>query len=249
MVENALARSVTIVTGAAGGVGSAVVRALVAAGGRVVAEDIDPKVEELASDDVAIVVGDVAEESTAAQAVLVALERFGSLTCLVNNAARFNMTSIADTPADLWDALMRTNVRGAFVHIKAAQDALVASKGAIVNTGSMSGLIGMPNQLLYGATKGAVHQITRMAAIELAPSGVRVNAVAPGHIETGFMDAFLPPEGEVRDSVLDGIEHSHPIGRSSTPDEIARAIAFLLSPASGTITGVILPVDGGYTAA
>lgn len=240
-------QSVTIVTGAAGGVGSAVVRALVAAGGKVIAEDIDPKVQELASDDVAVVIGDVADEATAEEAVRVALERFGSLTGLVNNAARFNLSPIAETPVDLWDAIMRTNARGPFVHIKAAQDALIASRGAIVNTGSMSGHIGMLHQMAYGASKGAVHQITKMAAIELAPHGVRVNAVAPGHIETPFMDNFLPPEGDVRDSVLTDIRHSHPIGRSSTPEEIATAILFLLSPAAGTITGVILPIDGGYT--
>jgi NAD(P)-dependent dehydrogenase (short-subunit alcohol dehydrogenase family) len=249
MVQDQDLRSVTIVTGAAGGVGSAVVRALVAAGGKVVAEDIDPKVAELASDDVAVVIGDVAETATAEEAVRVALERFGTLTGLVNNAARFNMTSIQDTSPELWDSVMATNARGPFVHIKAAEAALVASGGAIVNTGSMSGLIGMPDQMLYGATKGAVHQITRMAAIELAPKGVRVNAVAPGHIETGFMDNFLPPAGEVRDTVLDGIQHSHPIGRSSKPEEIATAIVYLLSPTSGTITGVVLPIDGGYTTA
>lgn len=242
-------QSVTIVTGAAGGVGSAVVRALVAAGGKVVAEDIDPKVEALASDDVAVVVGDVAEESTANEAVAVALERFGALTGLVNNAARFYMAPIAETGPDDWDAVIRTNVRGAYVHLRAAQEALIASGGSVVNTGSMSGLIGMPNQLLYGATKGAIHQVTKMAAIELAPLGVRVNAVAPGHIETGFMDDFLPPSGEVRDSVLTDIRHSHPIGRSSTPDEVAAAITFLLSPAAATITGVILPVDGGFSTA
>jgi len=240
-------QSVTIVTGAAGGVGAAVVRALVAAGGKVVAEDIDPRVQELASDDVAVVVGDVGEEATAQEAVRVALTRFGGLTGLVNNAARFNLTPIAETSVELWDSVMRTNARGPFVHIKAAETALVASRGAIVNTGSMSGLIGMPNQLLYGATKGAVHQITRHAAIEFAERGVRVNAVAPGHIETGFMDDFLPPAGEVRDEVVEGIRHSHPIGRSSTPEEIAAAIVFLLSPGAATITGVILPIDGGYT--
>lgn len=249
MGQQADQQSVTIVTGAAGGVGSAVVRALVAAGGKVVAEDIDPKVQELASDDVAVVVGDVADPATAEEAVRVAIERFGRLTGLVNNAARFNMTPIQDTSVELWDAVMATNVRGPFVHLKAAESALVASKGAVVNTGSMSGLIGMPDQLLYGATKGAVHQITRMAAIELAGKGVRVNAVAPGHIETGFMDDFLPPAGEVRDGVLKGIQHSHPIGRSSKPGEIAAAITFLLSPAAGTITGVVLPIDGGYTTA
>ncbi|OJX63171.1 MAG: hypothetical protein BGO95_09145 [Micrococcales bacterium 73-13] len=249
MTQHPAQQAVTIVTGAAGGVGSAVVRALVAAGGKVVAEDLDPAVGALASDDVAVVVGDVAEESTAEDAVATAVGRFGALTGLVNNAARFNMSPISETGADLWDALMRTNVRGAFLHIKAAEDALAESRGAVVNTGSMSGLIGMPDQILYGATKGAVHQLTRMAAIELAPKGIRVNAVAPGHIETGFMDDFLPPTGEVRDTVLTDIRHSHPIGRSSTPEEVAAAIAFLLSPAAGTITGVILPVDGGYTTA
>ncbi len=241
-------RSVTIVTGAAGGVGSAVVRALLAQGGKVVAEDLDPRVQELASDDVVAVVGDVAEEATATLAVATALERFGALTGLVNNAARFLMASIEDSTVEQFDALLRSNARGAFVHLKAAREALIASKGAIVNTGSMSGLIGMPRQIVYGATKGAVHQITRMAAIELAPHGVRVNAVAPGHIETGFMDAFLPPAGEARDEVLENIEHSHPIGRSSTPENVADAILFLLSPAAATITGVVLPVDGGYTA-
>ncbi len=242
-------QSVTIVTGAAGGVGSAVVRALVARGGKVVAEDLDPRVQELASDDVAVVVGDVAEEATAATAVQTALDRFGALTGLVNNAARFLMSSIADTTPEQFDALMRSNARGTFVHIRAAREALIASKGAIVNTGSMSGLIGMPNQIVYGATKGAVHQITRMAAIELAPEGVRVNSVAPGHIETGFMDAFLPPAGDVRDAVLGDIQHSHPIGHSSTAENVADSIVFLLSADAPTITGIVLPVDGGYTAA
>lgn len=243
------ANSVTIVTGAAGGVGSAVVRGLVSAGGKVVAEDLSPAVEALASDDVAVVVGDVAEPSTAERAVEVAHTRFGRLTGLVNNAARFKLAAIEETTVEEWDQIMRINARGPFIHIKSSLDALTLSRGAVVNTGSMSGLIGLQGQTLYGSTKAAVHQLTRMAAIELASRGIRVNAVAPGHISTGFMDDFLPPEGHDREALLADIAAQHPLGRSTTPEEVAASILFLLSDKAATITGVVLPVDGGYTAA
>ena len=139
-----------VVTGAAHGVGRAVVEELVARGDRVVAEDIDPAVEELASDAVAAVVGDVAEEETAARAVATAVSRFGGVDALVNNAARFLMAPIEATEPEAWDALFRVNVRGAYLHTRAALPHLIASRGAIANTTSISGLVAFANQFAYG---------------------------------------------------------------------------------------------------
>ena len=124
---------------------------------------------------------------------------------------------------------------------------LIESRGAIVNVTSISGLTGFPNQFAYGATKGALVQMTRMAAIELAPHGIRVNGVAPGSIATGFMDEALAGAPDV-DGLLADIAASHPLGRFSTPQEVAGIVEFLLSDAAANVTGTIIPIDGGYTA-
>jgi NAD(P)-dependent dehydrogenase (short-subunit alcohol dehydrogenase family) len=241
---------VAIVTGAAGGVGREVVRLLHEAGASVVAEDIDPKVEELVTGDGRIVAveGDVAHASTAEGAVNVALERFGHLDILVNNAARFLLKSILDTSDEEWDGLLSTNVRGVFVHSRAALPHLAARESsAIVNLASISGLIGLPQQAAYCATKGAIVQLTRQLAVEFAPQGVRVNAVAPGAIETPFLLDAL--EGAPnKDEILAGIAASHPLGRNSHPAEIAEIVVFLASRKAGFVTGAILPADGGFTA-
>ena len=237
---------VAIVTGAAGGVGGEVVRLLHERGAKVVAEDIDPAVTDLAADGIVTVEGDVAQASTAEAAVHAALENFGQLDVLVNNAARFLMKGILDTSDDEWDGLLSTNVRGVFVHSRAALPHLTErDASAIVNLASISGLVGLPSQAAYCATKGAIVQLTRQLAVEFAPQGVRVNAVAPGAIETPFLLDALPPDPE---SILADIAASHPIGRNSQPAEIAEVVAFLASDRAGFMTGAIVPVDGGYTA-
>jgi NAD(P)-dependent dehydrogenase (short-subunit alcohol dehydrogenase family) len=241
---------VAIVTGAAGGVGKETVRLLHEAGASVVAEDLNPSVADLETDDGRIVAvqGDVADASTADAAVRAALDRFGHVDILVNNAARFLMKGILDTSDDEWDGLFVTNVRGVFVHSRAALPHLAQrDASAIVNLASISGLIGLPQQTAYCATKGAIVQITRQLAVEFAPQGVRVNAVAPGAIETPFLLDAL--EGAPnRDEILAGIAASHPLGRNSQPAEIAEIVVFLASARAGFITGAILPVDGGFTA-
>jgi NAD(P)-dependent dehydrogenase (short-subunit alcohol dehydrogenase family) len=237
---------VVIVTGAAGGVGSATVRLLHEAGASVVAEDLDPKVRELETERIAPVVGDVADAATADAAVATAVERFGQVDVLVNNAARFLMKGILDTSDAEWDGLLATNVRGVFVHSRAALPQLVQRESsAIVNMTSISGLVGLASQAAYCATKGAIVQLTRQLAVEFAPQGVRVNAVAPGAIETPFLLDALPPDPE---PILADIASSHPLGRNSQAGEIAEVVAFLASDRAGFMTGAIVPVDGGYTA-
>jgi len=237
-----------LVTGSAGGVGTAVVAELVANGYRVIAEDIDPSVERLAQDGVVIpFVADVTQETTAREAVHLARENFGQLDLLVNNAGLFlNRPLIESSVAD-FDRLVSVNVKGSFVHARESILSLRETRGAIVNVASMSGLIGLAGQSIYSITKGALVQFTRQLAIEHAPNGIRVNAVAPGAVDTQFvaksrLDNPDPDPAATRAAQI----ANHPLGRISTPEEVAQAIVWLAQ--AEAITGAILSVDGGFTA-
>jgi NAD(P)-dependent dehydrogenase (short-subunit alcohol dehydrogenase family) len=238
---------VAIVTGAAGGVGGATVEALLARSYHVVAEDLSPAVTDLESPRVRTLVGDVARHETAASAVELAVTTFGRLDVLVNNAARYMRRSLHEITEQEWDDTLTTNVRGAFVHLKEALPALIESGGSVVNVASTSGLVGSPREAAYAASKGALVQFTRQTAVEYAPQGVRVNAVAPGAIATNFAAAFLAEESDP-DAMIAGLLDAHPQRRMSTPEEIANVIVFLAGPDASAVTGAIVPVDGGYTA-
>jgi NAD(P)-dependent dehydrogenase (short-subunit alcohol dehydrogenase family) len=237
-----------VVTGAARGIGRAVVSRLRPAGYRIVAVDVSPTVADLADGDRVVPLAlDVTGSGAPEAAIGRAVAEFGRLDLLVNNAARFLRRPLADTGDEDFDTLFAVNVRSVFRFTRAALPHLVQTRGCVVNTASISGLVGIANQSVYAMTKGAIVQLTRQLAIEYAARGVRVNAVAPGAVDTEFMAEARAADPDPAASLAVTLGN-HPIGRMSTPDEVARAIVFLASPSSAGITGTILSVDGGYVA-
>ncbi|GAB7036748.1 MULTISPECIES: SDR family NAD(P)-dependent oxidoreductase [Catenuloplanes] len=239
---------VAIVTGAAGGLGRATVSLLLERGARVVAHDLDPAVRELEEAGpglVTAVVGDVTDETTADHAVTVALERYGRLDVLVGNAGRTLNKPVGETTVADWDRIMTINVRGNFVFSRAAYRQMTAEgAGAIVLVASYTATVALPEGSAYSASKGALAQLMKVLAIEGAPAGVRANAVAPGVIDTGFLNDIRPDGQEYLRTFGD----FHPLGRIAQPAEVAEAILFLASDRASFITGALLPVDGGVTA-
>jgi NAD(P)-dependent dehydrogenase (short-subunit alcohol dehydrogenase family) len=247
-VTASLEGRVAIVTGAASGVGRATTVRLLERGAHVVAVDLAPSVHELAGVDVAAVEGDVALAETAEAAVAAARERWQRLDVLVNNAAMILYKGILDTSEEEWDRLLAVNVRGAFLFSRAAIPAMLeGGGGAIVSTASISGLVGLPGQAAYAASKGAIVQLTKQLAVEYAPHGIRVNAVAPGAIDTPFLRSFVDAQ-ENPGAVAAAIASHHPLGRMATAGEVADAIVFLASDDAAFVTGTIFPIDGGFTA-
>lgn len=239
------AGKVAIVTGAAGGVGEATAKLLHARGASVIAEDIKPAVKDLATDRIHPLVADVASEEAAIRAVALAREKFGRIDILVNNAARIINKLAVDTSAEDWDSLMAVNARGMFLHAREALRAMIPQgKGAIVNVGSYACYFALPTIAAYAASKGAVAQLTKVLAVENAAHGIRVNAVAPGDVETGILDDIRPDGREFLREHGKGA----PIGRVAQPLEIAEVIAFVASDKASFMTGSVVMADGGYTA-
>jgi 3alpha(or 20beta)-hydroxysteroid dehydrogenase len=230
---------VALVTGAARGQGAAIVRRLHEDGYRVGACDV--LVDELKAsidglDGVVDVSLDVTSEDQWTSAVREIVGGFGGLTTLVNNAGVLHRTPLADeTPAG-FEASWRFNCFGPFLGIRATLEHLQAADGAaIVNTCSTGAMRAFPNHAAYGSSKWALRGLTQVAAAELAPLGIRVNAVFPGPIETPMLDA----------STQERLAARAPFGRIGKPAEVADAIAFLVSDHASFITGSELVIDGG----
>jgi NAD(P)-dependent dehydrogenase (short-subunit alcohol dehydrogenase family) len=239
---------VVLVTGAAQGVGRAVAKAALARGASVLAQDLSDGVMDLQTafpGRVVAAVGDAADEGVAIASVSRAVDAFGRLDILVSNAGKTLNKPLVQTSAADWDDILRVNVRSAFLFSREAFRAMVdRGSGAIVFVGSFTSTVGLPEASAYTASKGALAQLMKVVAIEGAPHGIRANAVAPGVIDTGFLN-HIRPDGQ---EYLRSFGGAHPLGRVAQPEEIADSILYLASAESSFVTGALLPVDGGYTA-
>jgi NAD(P)-dependent dehydrogenase (short-subunit alcohol dehydrogenase family) len=232
---------VAVVTGAAGGIGAATCRAFAEDGWRVVAFD---RSWSGSPDGYERVTCDVVEEA----AVQEAFTQLDRIDALVNNAAVMSTASIAETGVESWDDVAAVNVRGAFICLRAALPLLSESRGAVVNVASVHAHATSAGVAAYAASKGALVAFTRAAAVELGPSGVRVNAVLPGAVETNMFGAGLERAG-VPQADWARLVTRTPLRRVADPSEIAHAITFLADGGrSSFTTGQALVVDGGALA-
>jgi NAD(P)-dependent dehydrogenase (short-subunit alcohol dehydrogenase family) len=238
-----------LVTGAAGGVGRALVQSLVAEGARVCATDITPGVMELEATGegrVAAVAADVSLAVDVAKVFRIARERFGGVDALVSNAGAIVTKPVHETTEEEWDRVLDSNAKALFLTAREAiPEMLQRGRGVIVATGSISSVVGLPAQAAYCASKGALLQLVRQMAVDYAAYGIRVNAVGPGSIDTPFLTQYLDGLPDPAAGLAD-IKAAHPMGRIAQPQEVADAIVYLLGPKSSFVTGQILMVDGGY---
>jgi NAD(P)-dependent dehydrogenase (short-subunit alcohol dehydrogenase family) len=244
---------VAIVTGATEGIGAAVARLFASEGARqvLVARRPEPgqrMVEELGEQCARFLSADVAHEPTATAAAMTALKEFGRLDILVNNAAMDFARDILDTRREDLERLFAPNFFGAFAMLREAGRVMCKrGQGSIVNVTSRNASVGLPSMGAYAAAKGALLALTRIAAVEWASAGVRVNAVAPGLTDTPLIRAWV--DGQPDPTTFEaGLVASVPLGRIATPEDVALAILYLASDESRHVTGASIPVDGGYTA-
>jgi len=238
---------VAIVTGASSGIGRATARAFGREHARVVAVGRDAAaLEDLAAgiERCAIVRADVTEDDAPGRIVREALDAFGGIDVLVNAAGIIGSGSVEATGDEMWDAMFGINVRAPFRLMREAGPHLVARRGAIVNVSSVTGLRAFPGLAAYCASKSAVDQLTRCAALDFAPRGVRVNAVNPGVVVTNLHRRSGMPEDQYA-KFLERSKETHPMGRAGQPDEIAQLILFLASDRAGWMTGETIAIDGG----
>lgn len=253
-MANRLQGKSAIVTGAASGIGRATAELFAREGARLVINDVnEARLNEIAKSiaaaggEAVAVAGDVSSEADVKALVAKAVEAYGRLDIAVANAGIIPLGDVFEIDVDAWDKVMAIDGRGMFLTCKYAIEAMLKTGGgSIVCTSSISGEAGQKRQAAYGPAKFIASGLTKHLAIEWADRGIRVNAVAPGTINTERVQQLVDEPGGPE--YLEDIKRQHPIGRIGEPVEVARAILFLASDDASFITGVVLPVDGGYLA-
>lgn len=241
-----------IVTGGAKGIGRASAIMLAEEGARVAVTDIDEDagaetVEAITENGgtAAFFEHDVSDETDWERVVAAVQEDFGDPNILVNNAGIYRIEPLEETSVEDWNHLMDINVMGVFLGMKHCAPLMRdEGNGSIINLSSVAGLVGFANHACYGASKGAVRTMTKDAAMEFAPDGVRVNSIHPAYIDTGMADYGA----EMQDATKEELDAMHPIGHMGEPDDVAYAVVYLASEEAKFVTGAELVLDGGVTA-
>ncbi len=239
---------VALVTGAASGIGEATSRELAAAGAQVWLADINI---EAATNLAAELPGANAISMNVVdqQSIVAALEHVARLDILVNNAGIGLVGDIENTSVEDFTRVMNVNVHSVFLVTQAALPLLLASQGSIVNIGSVAGLVGIRQRFAYCASKGAVIAMTRQLAVDY-PKQLRVNCIAPGTVQTPFVEGYLEKyHSHEKEKIREELKARQPIGRLGTPEDVASLVRYLCSEEAAFMTGSILNLDGGWTAA
>ena len=248
-----LAGQVALVTGAGGGIGEAIARALAGSGASVAVTDLDITAAETVA---ASLPGgtafelDVTSAVSARDAVAAAEADLGPLDILCNNAGVSTMNRIEDLSEREWDFNFDVNAKGVFLVTQAAVTGMIGrGRGCIVNTASMAGKKAVPLLAHYAASKWACIGFTKSAAVEFGPHGIRVNCVCPGYVRTSMQERELAWEAELRGITAEAVAAEYvrltPLGRMETAEDVARVVHWLCTPAAGFVTGAAIDVTGG----
>ena len=251
-----LKNKVALITGAGSGIGRATAILFAKEGAKVVVADIDTKGGEETvkkindSGGAAVFVHvDVTKASDAERMVKTAVEKYGKLDILFNNAGINPLGTVVDTTEESWDRIINVNLKGIFLGSKHAIPEMAKHEGGvIINTASVNGLVALPDEAAYDASKGGVVMLTKAMAIDHASQNIRANCICPGATDTALLRRYIDEAHDPEKQLKAFVEYNAALRRLIKPEEIAYAVLFLASDESSAITGVALPVDGGCTA-